>query len=217
MSHVIPASSTSVKALAARRLGEELTVAARTRGVGRRRLSEMCGVSETLIAQYRSGYSLPLLDAAGRLADALAWPALLAIVREARRGRCARCGQHYINDSGAPKRFCSPHCRTVAAKLRSAAGGLSSRRQDLATRLDEYIGSVDSCCRSCEPSGVCRAPACTLRRVSPLLLAPESSQDTEPSAPRLLPPAVGPTRRPTVPTADVEAIDLGQLLGQRAS
>lgn len=168
MSHVIPSSS--AKARAARQLGEELAAATREHGVGRRRLSEMSGISVTLIAQYRAGYSLPRLEAAGRLADALAWPALLAIVLEARRGRCAHCGQPYINDSGAAKRFCSPACRAAAAKLQRAAGGPTSRRLDLAATLDEYISSVDGCCHSCEPSGVCRAPACTLRRVSPLPL-----------------------------------------------
>jgi len=114
----------SVKAVAARRLGAELDRAMRARGVGRTRLSRMCSISHTLVAQYRLGTTLPHLEVATSLAGALDWPPLADIVRDARAGRCAldMCGRPFINNGGGVKRFCSARCREIARPARDAEG-----------------------------------------------------------------------------------------------
>lgn len=88
------------------------------RGVSAKRLATAMGSATSAIATWRAGNNIPRLDTASRLADALDWPRLVDIVREARVGRCVRCGRSFSNEGGTPKRFCSAECREVDATLR---------------------------------------------------------------------------------------------------
>jgi hypothetical protein len=189
------------------------------RGVGAKRLSTAIGTGTSAVAVWRKGDNLPRTDTAQRLADALDWPKLLVIAREGRTGTCQQCGSVFVNEGGAPKRFCSEECRTVNTALRTPPAGRAladavrgelarvhgttqavSRRALTAAvgqyarsdskrvaridrearRLNVVQAAVAGFCGACEPSGVCRAPDCELRPVSPLPLAllPDKVGDT---------------------------------------
>lgn len=201
----------SPRRVAASRFGAELRRAMLARGVGAKRLAAAIETGTSAVAVWRNGDNLPRTDTAQRLAEALRWPKLLAIAREGRYGVCVRCGATFVNEGGAPKRFCSAECLSVDEQLRvPPAGraladavrveldrvggkpGVYMRRRPLAAALDQYARSdskriarldrserrltvvqaaVGAFCGACEPSGVCRAPECELRPVSPLPLA----------------------------------------------
>ncbi len=212
-----PLQPDSPRRVAASRFGAELRKAMLARNVGAKRLSAAIETGTSAVAAWRSGDNLPRTDTAQRLAEALQWPRLLAIAREGRQGSCQRCGTTFVNEGGAPKRFCSEECRTVDAQLRTPPAGraladavrdeLENLRgqppvyMNLAAALGTYVRSdskrvarierserrlnvvqaaVAGFCGGCEPSGVCRAPECELRPVSPLPLAllPDKVGDT---------------------------------------
>jgi ribosomal protein S18 acetylase RimI-like enzyme len=209
-----PLSPASPRRVAAGRFGAELRKAMIARNVGAKRLSAAIETGTSAVAVWLKGDNLPRTDTAQRLAEALNWPKLLVIAREGRRGYCERCGQEFVNEGGAPKRFCSGECLAVAEALRVPPAGRAladairaelehgvPRRKPLAAALDQYVRSdskriarverserrlsvvqvaVAGYCGACEPSGVCRAPECELRPVSPLPLAlrPDKTGDT---------------------------------------
>ncbi len=179
----VPVAATSVRALAARRFGVELTRAMKARGVGRRRLAERMGMSSaSIIAHWRSGSGLPRLDSVVRLAECLDWDALVEIVRHARENHCDTCGTPFLNEGGKPKRYCSARCRAVKAKIRSCTP--TRQRADLAERrLKEHIAAVAAMCCSCEPDGLCCREDCALRGVSPLPLRVEVRPEPQPATP----------------------------------
>ena len=125
--------------------------------------------------------NLPRLDTAIRLAECLSNDLLAEIVREARTENCQRCGTPFLNEGGAPKKYCTEECLRIAAKIRQALASktplrsqLNVAKQDLAATVDEltsHKASVLAMCRTCEPFGYCRTPTCALRLVSPLPLA----------------------------------------------
>lgn len=189
MTCTIPASSP--KAASAAAFGRELVRACEARGIPRTEIHRATGIGRTTLDNYRTGYSLPKLEAASTLAEVLRWPRLREIVVEARTKACARCGRPFHNDGGnmGAKRYCSPECREVAASDAAAtrrtrqAGqtGDGRRRYQALARLRSGIriaeaktaelrGAVDAMCRSCEPEGVCRTADCPLRGFSPLPL-----------------------------------------------
>jgi len=166
---------------AARRFADALRRSMHEHGVGQRRLGALTGCASSAVAQWRMARNLPRLDTAIRLAECLSNDLLADIVREARTENCQRCGAPFLNEGGAPKKFCSEECLRIAAKIRLALEPktplrtrLNVLKQDLASTVDELANhkvSVLAMCRTCEPAGYCRTPECALRLVSPLPLA----------------------------------------------
>jgi hypothetical protein len=175
--------STSVRAMAARRFGDELAIAMCHRKVGRRRLAQILGMgSDSTIAAWRAGDGLPRLATAVRVADCLAWPSLARIIREARTAECDVCARVFVNESGGPKRYCSVRCRKVKAKSRS--GATTRYRADVAERrLAEHRTAVETMCGACSPEGICDGPDCPLRGVSPLPLRIDRRDDPDTATP----------------------------------
>ena len=104
----------------AARFGAELARAMHERGVSNRRLRLAARIGSTSnVSEWRNGHNMPGIDAAQRMADALAWPRLAEIAREARTRPCSRCGQAMVVDAGRPRRYCSAACRDLAAAMRS--------------------------------------------------------------------------------------------------
>lgn len=174
-------SRTSDRLPAARRFADELRRSMAEHKIGQHRLGKLTGCASSAVAQWRMARNLPRLDTAIRLAECLSNDRLAAIVREARTQSCQRCGTPFLNEGGAPKKYCSERCLTVAAKIRHVLGDRTPARKKLtAMRADlkatqesllELQVSVQEMCRSCEPAGYCRTPECPLRPVSPLPLA----------------------------------------------
>lgn len=119
----VPLSPGSSRLVHARRFGEELDRAMRTRKVGAKRLAPLTGVAVSAIGNWRAGLNLPRTDVAQRLAESLAWPKLASIARAARTQPCTRCGRPFVNDGGTPKRYCSQACRQIDAQLRRPTPG----------------------------------------------------------------------------------------------
>lgn len=190
MTYTIPRGSP--KALQATRVGNELRLALKTRGVSLKELARSTTVGRTAIDHYQNGEILPKLATAQAIAEALDWPRIYELVRFARTRTCKlqSCKRAFTNDGGGPKVYCSDRCRIVAEKRRAVrsqsarlAHGSGSHQSVRAIRAnirgelreereraDELQAAVDEMCRACEPEGVCRDYACPLRFVSPLPL-----------------------------------------------
>lgn len=169
MTHPVPPNSP--KALWCERFGRELDKAMRQRRIGRRTLCPAVGVGHSALGMHRAGRILPRHEVAVAYAEALDWPRLASLSREARQRECVVCARPFIDDSGSWNRlYCSPSCQNVMQKkrvgrpTRVAAAGAERRVRMLQT-------AVDAMCRACEPEGMCRTPECALRGVSPLPLA----------------------------------------------
>jgi hypothetical protein len=129
---------------------------------------------------WRKGRNLPRLDTALRLSECLGNDLLATIVREARTGACQRCGAPFLNEGGAPQKYCSEECLSISAKIRHALAPrtplrarFTALKADLAATTDQLANhkiSVIDMCHFCEPAGYCRTPSCPLRPVSPLKL-----------------------------------------------
>ncbi len=142
----------------------------RTRKVGRRRLSSTTGISGSGIAAYRSGNNLPRHETAIRLAEALDWPILVYISKEARTAHCAVCGAEFLVASSV-KLYCSTECNRVAEKRKAGGPPAKTLAEPLRRRLRDTMTTVGNYCRGCEPEGLCRDTSCALRPVSPLPMA----------------------------------------------
>lgn len=195
MTYTIPPDSP--KALKAAVVARELRRAVLARDIPLRELTRATGVGHTAIDSYLRGVTLPRADKARLLANALRWPRLAELVREARTFACARsgCPRTFLNETGTPRRYCSAACQQLAERVRRAARhGRSSSpkarsRRDMALRAAVRIAderaavleaAVAAMCRSCEPDGLCHLPDCDLRHVSPLPLDPARVEATEP-------------------------------------
>lgn len=119
MSYTIP--DTSPKRAIAIRVGEELTKALEMRDVSLKALSRaLGGTSHTKLWQYKRGRILPRLSTALEISEALAWPRIGELVREARSSACHQCGRLFVMEGGsANKRYCTGKCRNAALRLRS--------------------------------------------------------------------------------------------------
>lgn len=118
MSHPIPADS-PWKA-AAVRVGAEIRKALEARNVGWRQLNAAVGKDmHTMVDNYKAGRNLPRLGQAALLAEALAWPQIVELVREARTFVCPIDGRTFVCDTGHRAKFCSSRCRDVAGKNRA--------------------------------------------------------------------------------------------------
>lgn len=153
-------------ALAFRRALEE-------RGVSKRGLAARLtgnGSSRSSIQLWVKGESLPTVETARRLDAVLGTVHLEGIVARSRIVKCEnRCGATVIvRGNQARTRYCSQACARQAAKVRSA---LLPKRDTLARRLELHRRAVAAFCAACQPDGICRAPECELRSVSPLPLA----------------------------------------------
>lgn len=177
----IELSPNSPRLPAARRFADELRRSMQLHKVGQRRLGALTGCASSAVAQWRMARNLPRLDTAIRLAECLSNDRLVEIVREARTENCQRCGAPFLNEGGAPKKYCNEECLRLAAKIRHALEPrtplrtrLNVAKEDLAATVGELANhkvSVLAMCRTCEPAGYCRTPACALRLVSPLPLS----------------------------------------------
>lgn len=122
----------------AARFGAELSRAMAERGVSNKVLRQAAAIGSTSnVSEWRNGHNLPGIDAAQRMADALAWPRLVEIVRAARTRPCAGCGRAIIADAGRPRRYCSPGCRTIA----NAGGSPDGTEQGRSMLLGEVLRS----------------------------------------------------------------------------
>lgn len=202
MTYTIPAGSP--KAASAAAFGRELLRAIQARSVPRNELWRATGIGRTALDNYRTGASLPRIEAAAALAAVLDWPKLVEIVRAARTKACKRCGRPFSNDGGnlGAKRYCSIACRNAAKQeqiastrlrqagyLESRASGLGgSREREAVKRLRSGLriaeeqtrdlrAAIDAMCGDCEPMGSCRTPACPLRPFSPLPIAVHDVSD----------------------------------------
>lgn len=196
MTFTIPPDSP--KAVVAAAFGRELVKACRLRGVPLNELERVTGVGHTTLDHYRRGLSLPKVEVATALAAALDTPRLARMIVEARTHGCARrgCERTFVNDTGAPHRYCSPACLRIEANVRLAgtrrrqAGqtGSKAKANAAVARLksglaiaDEQIGvlqgAIAAMCRGCEPDGVCRVGDCSLRPFSPLPLERHAVSD----------------------------------------
>ncbi|MGH7748107.1 MAG: hypothetical protein ACREQ5_25615 [Candidatus Dormibacteria bacterium] len=167
-----PIAADSARRPAAEAFAAELRRIMKVRKVGRRQLAKAMKMSsDSIIHHWRSGNGLPRADSAEALAQALDHPKLLAMVKAARIGTCQRenCGKTFVNEGGAPKRYCSPRCFKIAAKMRV---GVPTRARAYIAERDaaEARLVVKKMCRSCEPEGMCHTPNCPLRSLSPLPL-----------------------------------------------
>ncbi len=127
MSYLIP--DDSPKRAIALRFASELNRALASRGVGVKQVEKALGTrSHTQLHWYRQGRNLPRLRQATLLAEVLAWPMLVEIVREARTKICAVDGRSFVDEGGAgAKRYCSPRCREQASRDRARIHNLESR------------------------------------------------------------------------------------------
>jgi hypothetical protein len=182
----------SPKRVPARTFGRELVRALGVRGIPRSEIHRATGIGRTTLDNYRTGTTLPRTEAAAAIADVLAWPRLLEIVREARTRACRRCARPFRNEGGnmGAKRYCSVECREIEAsekiasrRTRQAGQTDDGRRryQALARlrsgiriaeeRATAVLSAVEAMCAACEPGGACRTADCPLRAFSPLPLA----------------------------------------------
>lgn len=169
----VPMTTGTERHAAAVRFGTELSRAMTRRGVGQRTLGDAAKVSRASIVAFRHGQNLPTTPVARRLAEALEWPSLAAIVEEARRGSCAVCRAPIRLDTGTRRLYCSIPCRNIAGDLARPAERQRSAATQLASfkaSLELHRGAVVTMCSGCEPEGTCRDAGCPLRPVSPLPL-----------------------------------------------
>lgn len=113
----------SARGIHAARFGAELSKAMRARGVSNLRLAEASASTKSAIANWKVGGNLPRTDTALRLADVLDWPKLVELARAGRSRPCGRCERPFVNEGGAPARFCSVACREVDEQLRRRPAG----------------------------------------------------------------------------------------------
>lgn len=135
-----PLSPDSPRRIAAARFGAELRKAMLARNVGAKRLSTAIRTGTSAVAVWLAGSNIPRTDTAARLADALDWPKLVDLARAGRSGTCARCGRPFVNEGGAPKRYCTAECREVAGQLR-AVSGRATLAQAVGAELDRVHGT----------------------------------------------------------------------------
>jgi DNA-binding XRE family transcriptional regulator len=127
----------------------------RERAVKAPELARAVGVTRNSVYSYTSGATVPGIDVAQRIADALIAPTLVELARNAKRRKCQTCQRSFFVHKG-PRKFCTDACLRVATK-----GGrriLPDPRQD----------AIRAMCLGCEPEGVCRHDGCPLRPFSPL-------------------------------------------------
>lgn len=120
----------------AARFGAELSRAMAERGISNKVLRTAARIGSTSnVSEWRNGHNLPGIEAAQRMADALRWPRLVEIVRDARTRPCAGCQRPILADAGRPRRYCTPGCRDIA----NAGGPVDGTEQARQLLLGEVL------------------------------------------------------------------------------
>lgn len=182
----IPIAAGSPRKAKAMIFAAELRRIMRVRKVGRRTLAKAMHMSsDSIVHAWRSGNTLPRIESAVALAEALDHPKLLTMVKAARIGICQNehCRKPFENEGGKPKQFCSDQCREAVQKLRA---GTSTRERAVIyeRRLGDANLAVKQMCHGCEPEGICHEAGCPLRSLSPLpLIVIQRDVDTAVEAP----------------------------------
>ena len=152
-------------------LASTLRTAMTRRGVIQRSLAARLGVGDSTVAGWLTG-AVPSLRYSRPLAEALDWPSLADLVREARTTPCPVCGRLKVHGSNVG-RYCGDRCRNVANARRQR--DIEGKPGVLAQhRVKVYDEAVDELCRRwCEPEGLCRDGTCPIQKagLSPLPLA----------------------------------------------
>lgn len=161
----------SPRAGGARRYGLELRKAMAAQGRSVRGFAADMEISRTRLHNWLAGTSMPTVERSEVLADALHWPRLVELAKEARRKACDNCGKTFVNEHQSPRRYCSTACKNNQAKQAGARRDLS--RAVLQRRVAVLDRAIAEMCGECEPSGVCQTPTCPLQLsgVSPASIA----------------------------------------------
>lgn len=124
-------------------------------------LARELGINRSRVANRKTGYCLPSVAMAERMADILCEPAIARLAADARRRPCDNCGRDFIAAEHSPARYCSIACRRNMVKQVEGRRDLS--RAVLQRRVLVLDRAVEAMCRECEPSGLCRTPTCPLQ------------------------------------------------------
>lgn len=162
------------------------------RGLTAAALSRITGIHDSQLGNYRHGRTMPEPEQMARIAVALEAPGLVEMYDEVLARECDYCGRRFRKHPRANMRhrFCTTRCKEhwqidvgkqrrlvarpdVIEHLRSRLSGKENRISDLLAERATYSEAVSAFCRSCEWDGICKAPGCELRPVSPLPLARE--------------------------------------------
>lgn len=146
MSYTIP--DTSPKRAQAIRVGDELAKALEARDLSLKALSRaLGGTSHTKLWHYKRGRILPRLSTAIEISEALGWPRIAELVREARSLGCHQCGRMFVMEGGSMnKRYCGQRCRNAALRLRDhlhqAENAEDAPERRLVARVKAELGRV---------------------------------------------------------------------------
>lgn len=145
----------------------ELRKALGKRNVTQKALAATLDTVPRTVWYWATGRSLPYLNTATKIADALDWPMIVEIVRLGRTTKCRACGRKMISEaSNSTRVYCDEQCRRHGIKL-GRQGAVPDARD---TKIRRLTASIDAMCWTCEPTGVCSDGGCPLRLVSPLPL-----------------------------------------------
>lgn len=158
--------------------GRALVRSMREHGISNRKLAAIAYVDDVSISRYRTGASLPTIDTATRLSEALTDPALLKLLLLVRRKTCLACPREFVDGTVRMSRlYCTSRCesRTNARRRRPERAEWKAAANSKALTL--YQETVDRFCRDCEPRGVCVTPSCHIQEagLSPLPLSKEAA------------------------------------------
>lgn len=126
----------------------------------------------SVVNKWVTGSSLPRLEMADAIADALGDPKLTHYIQRAWTTKCAVCKLEFIRTEFRNQRmYCSPQCKRVARKISNYSGGSKPKRSPLEAEALLARIAVTAFCNACTGNeGVCRVSDCELRPVSPLPL-----------------------------------------------
>lgn len=160
---------TSHRRIHAKKLGVHLTRLLAERGLSKRGVAAELSTSRSLLTLWCKGQSLPSLEQALELSQAIGDDRILEIVRDGRMVTCPIDGTQFEWRGGGPAVYCSDRCRKVGA----AANQRKTRNTSIPKLEGELALLTDriaAFCGSCEWDGICKTPDCELRAVSPLPL-----------------------------------------------
>lgn len=130
------------------------------------------GSSYSVVAKWVTGQSLPRLEMADAISDALGDPKLTHYIQRAWTHKCDVCKLEFIRAEFRNQRiYCSPQCRRVARKVSNYSGGAKPKKSPLEAEALLARIAVSAFCNACTGNdSVCRVSDCELRPVSPLPL-----------------------------------------------
>lgn len=130
------------------------------------------GSNYSVVNKWITGSSLPRLEMADAISDALGDPKLTHYIQRAWTYKCDVCKMEFVRAEFRNQRiYCSPQCRRVARKVSNYSGGSKPKRSPLEAEALLARIAVSAFCNACTGNdGVCRVSDCELRPVSPLPL-----------------------------------------------